>query len=52
MKKTLLFAFTITLSFLVLSCGDSNKDNSDISKKDGSSDLQKRYGIKSAVLNI
>ncbi|HQF41363.1 MAG TPA: hypothetical protein PK073_00530 [Ignavibacteriaceae bacterium] len=50
MKKTLLFAFTITLSFLVLSCGDSNKDNSDISKKDGSSDLQKRYGIKSAVV--
>jgi len=50
MKKTLLFAFTIILSFLVLSCGDSNKDNSDISKKDGSSDLQKRYGIKSAVI--
>lgn len=50
MKKTLLFAFTIILSFLVLSCGDSNKDNSGISKKDSSSDLQKRYGIKSAVI--
>jgi len=50
MKKILLFTFTIILSFLVLSCGDNNKDNSDISKKDGSSDLQKRYGIKSAVI--
>ncbi len=50
MKKTLLFAFTIILSFLILSCGDSGKDDSDISDKDASSDTQKRYGIKSAVV--
>ena len=50
MKKLLIFAFISTLAFLMLNCGDSSKDNNDFSDKDASSDAQKRYGIKSAVV--
>jgi hypothetical protein len=50
MRKKIFLTLSVALSFFVLSCGDSSKDSSDISNKDASSDTQKRYGIKSAVV--
>jgi hypothetical protein len=50
MKKLLIFSITIITAITFLSCGDSNKDDSGIPEKDSSSELQKRYGIKSGVI--
>lgn len=50
MKKLLIFSITIITAITFLSCGDSNKDVSGNPEKDSSSELQKRYGIKSGVI--
>jgi len=50
MKKLLLFSITLIIAIVFLSCGDSGKDESDSLDKESSSDFQKRYGIKSGVI--
>ena len=50
MKKILLFSVTLITAIIFLSCGDSGKDESDNLGKESSSDFQKRYGIKSGVI--
>lgn len=50
MKKILLFSITLITAIVFLSCGDSSKDESDNSGKESTSDFQKRYGIKSGVI--
>jgi len=50
MKKILLFSITLLTVLLLSSCGDSSKDGSDNLGKESTSDFQKRYGIKSGVI--
>ena len=50
MKKLLLFSITLIIAITFLSCGDSGKDESDNLDKGSTSDFQKRYGIKSGVI--
>lgn len=50
MKKILLFSVTLITAITFLSCGDGRKDESDNSPKGSASDFQKRYGIKSGVI--
>lgn len=50
MKKILLFSITLLISVTFLSCSDSSKDENDTSLKGTTSDFQKRYGIKSGVI--
>ena len=50
MKKLLLFSITLFIAISFLSCGDSGKDESDNLDKGSTSDFQKRYGIKSGVI--
>lgn len=50
MKKLLIFSITVITAITFLSCGDSSKDDSDIPEKNSGSELQKRYGIKSGVI--
>ena len=50
MKKLLLFSITLIIAITFLSCGDSGKDESDNLGKESTSDFQKRYGIKSGVI--
>lgn len=50
MKKLLLISITLIISMTLLSCGDSSKDESDKSGKESTAEFQKRYGIKSGVI--
>jgi hypothetical protein len=50
MKKILLFTVTLLTAITFLSCSDGRKDETDNSTKGSSSDFQKRYGIKSGVI--
>jgi hypothetical protein len=50
MKKIFLFTSIVLLSFAFYSCGESGKDDSQNSGKDTNSELQKRYGLKSGVI--
>ena len=50
MKKLFLFPLIILFALAFTSCGDSSKDGSDNSKTKSTSDFQKRYGIKSGVI--
>lgn len=50
MRKIILIIYLFTFSLLIISCGDSSKDDSGNLSKDVSSEFQKRYGIKSAVV--
>jgi hypothetical protein len=50
MKKILLFSVTLITAITFISCGDGRKDESDNSTKGSASDFQKRYGIKSGVI--
>jgi hypothetical protein len=50
MKKLLLISITLIISITFISCGDSSKDESDKSGKESTSEFQKRYGIKSGVI--
>ncbi|MBE0538973.1 MAG: hypothetical protein IH620_04620 [Ignavibacterium sp.] len=50
MKKIFLLPFLLIVSIYFISCGDSTKDNADNSGKNKSVDFQKRYGIKSGVI--
>lgn len=50
MRKIILIAYLFAFSLLIISCGDSSKDDSGNLSKDVSSEFQKRYGIKSAVV--
>jgi hypothetical protein len=50
MKKLLLISITLIITITFLSCGDSSKDESDKSGKESTSEFQKRYGIKSGVI--
>ncbi len=50
MKKLLLFSITLITAIVFLSCGDSGKDESGNLGKELTSDFQKRYGIKSGVI--
>jgi len=48
----LLFSITLLISITFLSCGDSGKDESDKLGKESTSEFQKRYGIKSGVIEF
>jgi len=48
--KKLLFSITLITAITFLRCGDSNKDETGNPGKDSSSELQKRYGVKSGVI--
>jgi hypothetical protein len=50
MKKLFLFSIALITAITFLSCGDSNKDETGNPGKDSSSELQKRYGVKSGVI--
>lgn len=50
MKKLLIFSITLIIAIIFLSCSDSSKDDSNTPGKDSGSELQKRYGIKSGVI--
>lgn len=50
MKKLLLFSITLFIAITFLSCGDSGKDDSSNLEKESTSEFQKRYGIKSGVI--
>jgi len=50
MKKILLFSITLLTVVTFLSCGDGSKDENDTSLKGTTADFQKRYGIKSGVI--
>lgn len=50
MKNILLFLITLITAFAFLSCGDSGKDDSSNLEKESTSEFQKRYGIKSGVI--
>lgn len=50
MKNLLIFSITLITAIILLSCGDSSKDDSNTPEKDSASELQKRYGIKSGVI--
>ena len=50
MKKLFLFSIALITAITFLSCGDSNKDETGNPGKDSSIELQKRYGVKSGVI--
>jgi len=50
MKKILLFSLTLITAITFLSCRDSSKDETNTSLKETTSEFQKRYGIKSGVI--
>lgn len=50
MKKIFLFLFALIFTFVLISCGDNSKDNSRNTEKGNSSKFQKRYGVKSGVI--
>ena len=50
MKKIFLFPLLLAISIISFSCGDSSNDKVDNSGKNNSVDFQKRYGIKSGVI--
>ena len=50
MKKLLIFSIILLTVLSFISCGDNNKDESDNSGKESTSEFQKRYGIKSGVI--
>src|SRR5574338_244973 len=50
MKKIFLFPLLLAISIILFSCGDSSNDKVDNSGKNNSVDFQKRYGIKSGVI--
>jgi hypothetical protein len=50
MKKLLLFSITLITVTTFFSCGDSSKDDVKDSIKGSTSEFQKRYGIKSGVI--
>lgn len=50
MKKIFLFPLLLAISIILFSCGDSSNDRVDNSGKNNSVDFQKRYGIKSGVI--
>jgi hypothetical protein len=50
MKKIFLLSLAIIFTIIVTNCGDSSKDDSKKSRKESTSDFQKRFGIKSGVI--
>jgi len=50
MKKIFLLTSIVLISFALFSCGDSGKDDSENPGIDSGSELQKRYGVKSGVI--
>ncbi|HMN24751.1 MAG: hypothetical protein IT276_14115 [Ignavibacteriaceae bacterium] len=50
MKKLFLFPLIILFALTFANCGDSTKDGSDNSQTKSTSDFQKRFGIKSGVI--
>lgn len=50
MKKILLLSLTVIFTLVLISCGENNKDNSQNSDKYNSSKFQKRYGVKSGII--
>jgi len=50
MKKILIFSIILITAVIFLNCGDSSKDDADNSPKGSTSEFQKRYGIKSGVI--
>ena len=50
MKKILLFSFAIMFTIIFTNCGDSGKDEGESSNSKTTSEFQKRYGIKSGVI--
>ncbi len=50
MKKIFLFSFALIFTFVLISCGENSRDNSQNTEKDNSSKFQKRYGVKSGII--
>ena len=50
MKKIFLFSLALIFTFVLISCGENSRDNSQNTAKDNSSKFQKRYGVKSGVI--
>ena len=50
MKKLFLFLLLILFTVFLSNCGDSSKDDADNSRNEPTTNLQKRYGIKSGVV--
>jgi hypothetical protein len=50
MKKIFLLPLAIVFTILITNCGDSSKDDSKKSGKESTADFQKRFGIKSGVI--
>ena len=50
MKKVFLFLFAIVFTFVLISCGDSSKDDSKNPEGGKSTNFQKRYGVKSGII--
>lgn len=50
MKKIFLLQFILLFALILTNCGDSTKDGSENSNNKPTSEFQKRYGIKSGVI--
>ena len=50
MKKLFLFLLLILFTVFLSNCGDSSKDDAENSRNETTTNLQKRYGIKSGVV--
>lgn len=50
MKKIFSLLLTVIVAFIFISCGDNSKDSSQNPEKGTKSNFQKRYGIKSAII--
>jgi hypothetical protein len=50
MKKIFLYSFTLLFTILLISCGENSKDESQNLNKDKTSKFQKRYGVKSGII--
>jgi hypothetical protein len=50
MKNIFLFSIFLFLTLILVSCSDNSKNESQNSKKYNASDFQKRYGVKSAII--
>lgn len=50
MKKQIIFCAILITSLFVFSCGDSSKNEATDTKKESASDVQKRFGVKSGIV--
>ncbi len=50
MKKIFLLSLALIFTLVLISCGENSRDNSQNTEKDNSSKFQKRYGVKSGII--